>query len=706
MPPSRKRQARLSFTPLPSSSPAAKGYHKQIQDRAAAVTIRGSPAKRRKLHHMGEESGQLDGANDSMPTPAATLERGGNRTYGTGMPENEDDSDDVPLVPTQRDNGNKRRKTSRQQPLDFSNTRDSDSFDAPVKLSSSAKAQGAVQNGMFSSQRRRATVISSDEESDPELPSPAKIATKTRKLERGRRSKLRGLRETRNTRRSSQLEPESEEGNVAVSSPQQLPLEVESEDEEDEMPSTMATQRRKRGRKQASPDSFISSSPPPLGPIDSDDDVEIIEKPKRQRRGGRQSDSESQSGEDDDEPKTPGRRKLKRPRKLKQQEEDDLAEDLDFLGPSSDAENSARKPRNTQNAQKSARQSALEKLKRKRSTQPGPSQPIVVDDDDEDDDPEEEDSEQYEEGEEDDQELEDAQPLPMSSRQYFTANEQDEDFIEAEDEAEGGTLGRPDHNIPIQFTHYARMKPKELFEYAVEWMVQKKINPAFTMDDELYTLTFRKLDDEVKGLAGSKFTSAAWTEQFTYALRARPDIAYEPLDRSGEHYMNDHCDACNRSGHPATYRIQFQGKPYYRETLEEINTEVEGEDSDSDSDSDSDDQKDDEDNTAAWDSDGREIVPVTHVFFVGKFCMGNAQTAHALQHWRYHLNEWVVNWLSKNGYLTAPEIVKRDGWSEKKRGKAAIKIAKRMEREGVVQKLWREFRGNIDDARNSKQGRF
>lgn len=700
----REQQSRLSFTPLPSSSPATKGYHKQIQDRAAAVTIQGSAGKRKRR----DSDAAAGGLNDSMPTPAATLERGrGNRIVGTGMPpDDEDDSDDLPPLPSQ-----KKRKTSRQQRIDFSNTREAGSFDDPVRLSSSARNDSSTARGIFGSQKRRATVVSSDEESEDELASPATIIRQKKGRKLARSSGPESGRITRSNRRSSraQQDSEDEQERLAVSSPRQLPLPAEVDDEEeDEMPSTMATQRRKRGRakKEASPDSFISSSPP-LGPIDSDDDLEIIEQPPKRRARRKNSSSEDLDDEDEDgEPTTPGRRKLKRPpRKFTKQEEDDLADDLEFLEPGSDAESSTRKQRN-QSTQKSARQSALEKLKQKRSSQVNQSQPIVVEDGAD----SEEDQQQpgspdelYEDDLEDDDEVEEVQQAPMTSRQYFTANEQDEGFIESEGEAEDGVLGYPDPNMPIEFTQFARMKPKQLFPFAVEWFVQKKINPAFSIDDEVYGLTFRKLDDEVKGLAGSKFTSSAWTEAFTFALRARPDIAYEPLDRSGEHWMNDHCDACNRSGHPATYQIQFQGKPYYKETLEEVNNDAEDDDSDSDSHSSEDDNDDDK---PSWDSEGRQIVPVTKIFFVGKFCMGNAQTAHALQHWKYHLNEWVVIWLTKNGYLTPEEIVKRDGFNEKKRRKTANRISDRMEREGLVQRLWRDFRGNIDDARDSKQGRW
>lgn len=61
-------------------------------------------------------------------------------------------------------------------------------------------------------------------------------------------------------------------------------------------------------------------------------------------------------------------------------------------------------------------------------------------------------------------------------------------------------------------------------------MLQKRLNPAFQRQDPLYELAFRKLNDEAKGLAGSKFTSSAWTQKFKYALEARPQIEILELD--------------------------------------------------------------------------------------------------------------------------------------------------------------------------------
>lgn len=183
----------------------------------------------------------------------------------------------------------------------------------------------------------------------------------------------------------------------------------------------------------------------------------------------------------------------------------------------------------------------------------------------------------------------------------------------------------------------------------------------------------------------------------------------ERIDRSSaEHYLRDKCDACNRSGHPATWEIQFQGKPYHRETLEDVaNDDDEGENEDSDSETSSNHPgNNNDDDHPSYDELGREVVPVSTTFFVGKFCKSNAETAHKLRHWRWFLNQWVQAFLASKGHLNAAKLVERDGWSIKKRSKYANKIVDRMEREGDISRLWREFNINTQDARMSKQGRF
>ena len=287
-------------------------------------------------------------------------------------------------------------------------------------------------------------------------------------------------------------------------------------------------------------------------------------------------------------------------------------------------------------------------------------------------------------------------PQHMTARSMFAAEQEDEDFVS---DGEDDTLGVP-ADLPLEFTRYASMKAKDLFRHVVDWMVQKKLNPGFNQDDELYRLAFQKLNDEVRGLAGSKFMSAAWTPVFQLALRARPSIGLAPIDRnSAQHFMRDKCDACNRTGHPATWEVQFQGKPYHRESLEELGNE------DDDSEPDSDDDGSVQ-GRPARDAEGREIVPESTTFYVGKFCMANAETAHALSHWRFHLYEWVVGWLETAGYNTPEKIVQRDKWNERKRRKKANKVVDDMEAQGKIKELYRDFKSELDTARNAKQGRY
>ncbi|GME44463.1 putative transcription factor iiic-like protein [Neofusicoccum parvum] len=271
----------------------------------------------------------------------------------------------------------------------------------------------------------------------------------------------------------------------------------------------------------------------------------------------------------------------------------------------------------------------------------------------------------------------------------FQEDDDDENFvIEDDDEA----IGVPDDSatLPLEFSSLGRAKAKDLFKYAVEWMVQKKLNPGFPIRDPVYDLAFRKLDDEVRGLAGSKFTSSVWTRDFTKALHARPEILVTEIAGTSRFLLEDHCGACNRRNHPATFDIQFAGKAYDRDTLSDV-----------DSSSDSEDGDDDDD--ASYDADGNPIPPDSTVFHVGVFCKTNAETAHTLAHWRHHLYSWVVGWLEMQGHLDPDKIVERDGWKTKKRNKYANKIVDEMQASGEIKRLYQDFRSSIDHAREAKQ---
>jgi hypothetical protein len=394
-------------------------------------------------------------------------------------------------------------------------------------------------------------------------------------------------------------------------------------------------------------------------------------------------------------------------------EQDELKEELAFLRSSPLPDRG--RLRSTQDKPKNKRQEALEALKRRRagttnepsaSATPGRKRAVVVETDSESDlkvIKEEPDSDleilEQDDIEDDEQEESDrdANALDM-----FQEDQEDEQFI---DDDPDNMIGEPSINDDLDEMRLAfslsRAKTRDLFKHAVEWMVMKKIHPGFDSNKNVYTLTFRKLDDEVKGLAGSKYTSSAWTADFTRAIRARPDLMINELSAAERAVMSPHCEACNRSNHTASFEVLLQGQPYHPETLEPLaNTS----DSDSDSDdsdssglsSDSETALNGEKPTYNYQKD--RIPPESHRFPLGSTCKANAQVAHTLYHWRYNLYQWVKDYLKAEGYLTAEKLVKRDGRSARKREKEARKIVDAMEANGQIRSLYHSYKTQLQAA--------
>ena len=85
-----------------------------------------------------------------------------------------------------------------------------------------------------------------------------------------------------------------------------------------------------------------------------------------------------------------------------------------------------------------------------------------------------------------------------------------------------------------------------------------------------------------------------------------------------------------------------------------------------------------------------------------RFCKANAEIAHALSHWRYHLNEWVLDWLQNEGYTTAEKILEREKWNIRKKRDYANEVVDTMERKGEIKALHRDFKHNVEAARDAK----
>ncbi|KAF2011366.1 hypothetical protein BU24DRAFT_426443 [Aaosphaeria arxii CBS 175.79] len=530
-----------------------------------------------------------------------------------------------------------------------------------------------------------------------------------------------------------------------------------SESEEDVAPAkrTRSAKNVKKGKKKVQSISSDEDSAPAQHPhisLSSDDessDQGVVATPRRSgRRSGRRSrrhaqitiDSEVDLEDSEDELAPPSTRKRKRTpdesdseeendgaAKGNHQEKMDLQEDLDFLKSSPPPDKG--RLRSTQSKPLNKRQEALEALKRRRagnssvapssSATPARKRAVILEDSDSDEleiireDKKEEDirdhsvqesseSEEQSDDAEDGSSTQNTNPFDM-----FKENEEDGDFID--DDADD-PIGAPAEltALPLEFSSLGRAKPRELFKYAVEWMVQKKINPAFSSTDEIYTLSFRKLDDEVNGLASSKFSSSAWTSGFTRALRARPDVTIDEIGQHIRAISSPHCEACNRKTHPATFNICFTGKPYNKSTLEPlVDSDTEDSDesdvsSDSGASTDSDASESGSREKKTYDATGEIVPPESKVFTVGSTCKANAQMAHTLHHWRHHLNSWVIDYLASKGHLKEKKVAKRDKWSVEKRRKKADKIVDKMEKAGEIQNLYRLYKDQLDYALEAK----
>jgi hypothetical protein len=200
-------------------------------------------------------------------------------------------------------------------------------------------------------------------------------------------------------------------------------------------------------------------------------------------------------------------------------------------------------------------------------------------------------------GQEDDSDIESEIPEDLDGYE--------EDFVLQDDD---GELGAPAElsDIPFEFTRHRYKRLDDHFKDVVEWMVHNKLNPAFPRNDAVYQVAFAKVKDEVTGLAGSQLISSVWNIDFKRALEARPDIEVTLYPITEGHS----CDACNKTNHPASFDIRFDGKPYLLETLESV------------SDDDSDDSGEQAENICTEsgnvDRDGNPIPDSETHFYLGR----------------------------------------------------------------------------------------
>ncbi|KAK5664294.1 hypothetical protein OQA88_512 [Cercophora sp. LCS_1] len=274
------------------------------------------------------------------------------------------------------------------------------------------------------------------------------------------------------------------------------------------------------------------------------------------------------------------------------------------------------------------------------------------------------------------------------------------DFID-----DDGPIGVPDEvfqEIPLEFTGHSHRPLKDHFRNVVEWIMQYRLNPGFTEKRHgIYRIAWGRLDDEVSGLATSKFSSSAWKTDFIMALRARPTCKSEELPR-GDPLEMQGCGACGRTTHPARFVITFSGQPYYKSFKSESFLEpVEHDDETTDEDDPSIKDEGDED------EDGNTIPPAEKKWYVGSVCNSNAETAHGLYHWKNGLLEWVDNRLADDGLMSPGQLATREKMTPKQRYKLANKTIDHWVAAGTVRELYGAFSRFIEEARNkTTSGRF
>jgi len=118
------------------------------------------------------------------------------------------------------------------------------------------------------------------------------------------------------------------------------------------------------------------------------------------------------------------------------------------------------------------------------------------------------------------------------------------------------------------------------------------------------------------------------------------------------------------------------------------------------------DQEDSGSDTASVNSKSQRIPSRETSWYVGRFCKANAETAHSLIHWKFALKGWVDDQLEAEGQLEGDKLEKRVKMKSKALSIYANAIVDRWESEGQIRDLYRDFKNNLEQARQGKQDRW
>ncbi|KAF2762601.1 hypothetical protein EJ05DRAFT_7255 [Pseudovirgaria hyperparasitica] len=686
----KKRQARLNFSSAPSSSPKATELPSAVRHRAAAVTYDSSPLKRKLAALDSDDEEQSNPNFGTLPTPPSHSTRASKRARRSqakidfskhiGTKVSRSPSPSAPSMKRKVSQGKAAKKFrpasgifGKKPVVELSSSSECEEDIIRPRTATPKKQTQVTTRGSS----RKAAIEAEDDEDEDEVQAP---------------------RSARRLRRPTYDESSEQSGEQELDDDVDTGAIGEPETSGDETMKSSPTYKPKRKPSRKADMGFIndeetgkdSKAAPPSSRIRKGIKKMLVEEEHEEEKRSSAEEDEDEDDDDkidedendddeDDKIISSQRRRLRIPNRIRNSEElEDLKEDLEFLQSSPPPE-SAGRLRSTGPRKLNPREKALEALKRRRL---GNNAPI----------PEESNEEEASSAENTASDVGPEDSIAEEEEEEPENYDAElEGFVLEDDEA---TIGIP-IDMPVAFSAHARLKPKQLFKYVVEWMVHKRINPAFEMKNEIYQLAFNRLDDEAQGLGGSKYKSSIWNRDFIMALNARPKIIITDLGGGAGGIDLGGCEACNRSSHAASFVIRFSGKPYHRKSLENVADETDSDDSNSDKDDD-----------VERDARGNPIPNENRAWNVGSFCKGNAEIAHTLEHWRYHLNEWIVDWLNYEGYLAPEKIVARDKWSMKKKGKYADRIVDAMAEAtpNEIERLYHDFRTQVNAARDNQRG--
>ncbi|KAL9038789.1 MAG: hypothetical protein Q9180_002918, partial [Flavoplaca navasiana] len=668
----RKQQTRLSFNPLPTSSPAASALPEQIQNRAAAVRYdtMGSPTKKRRLRSSPAQvklvidtvSSASNKAALPTPEPSSQIEATIENDRAHSVQSTTSSEDDEPITP--RKNGRRRRG--------FIGTRNDEGVGVlTTPLNAERKQENEPHQERAPTTLHPTVELSTTDESDNPSPSRHTPKKNPNPYQSGLVSVGNGHLEPFLKRLKTQVSIPTNRLRKTTATPTRSSKNVNASPRKKAYP--------KKRQSQPSPRLHGSGEPESDDSNDSlMDELRVATKTPERELSMSHDDSES-----------PSNHAIRSPRRRRRKHLINISSSVDASGSAEGSPGVGNRPQDKkehrgftrakqETTKKSMRQKQLDLLRRRRA---GKADDPMSDDDDLE---VQRQNSELDVDSDEPLELEDEESGTERIRRAIPPNldEYEEDFVDDDDDTTGA---HPDlADIPLEFTRHAHKRPIEHFKDVVEWMIHNKLNPAFARNDPVYTIAVRKLDDVVQGYAGSKFMSSAWKAEFLEALKKYPDCT--KIDVPTMHDRK--CEACGRSGHPAKHQLTFSGKPYDRESLEDVSSD--------------DDEEEEEEGTE--DPESESHSPQTHVkaFFLGRTCNANAETAHALHHWRHQLNQFVLICLRSEGHLAPEKILERDRWNTKKKEKYANGVVDEMEANGQMKELYREFKQNLEIAREAK----